>query len=131
MGTKNKRGIRMSLQVFWDSIRLGLSTEKTMVLMSSPCKEYELWLHNLPAEPVVGLRGACWAWVRHWGNGGGDYSTEACIHAALDEAQTEIPRELAELMFDNVSGYSKSPFEASVLVMDIVKECLDELRKED
>ena len=88
------------------------------------CPNFDEWMKTLPDEPIPGLVNECWSWIRHWGNGGGDYSTETQIQEAITELGSDVPKELADAMYCSVAEYSKSPFEASALVMDILTECL-------
>lgn len=98
------------------------------------CPNFEVWLENLPQKQMKGLADACWSWIHAWGNGGGDYSTEACIESAVMELGSDSPYDLADAIFHSVVDYSKSPFEASCLTRDLVEEAMREceyaLRKE-
>lgn len=98
------------------------------------CPNFEVWLEELPEEPIKGLAGECLDWIRHWGNGGGDFSTEENIRCAITELGSDSPQALADAIYHSVVNYSKSPFEASCLAKDIVEESMAEceyaLRKE-
>lgn len=100
-------------------------------LIGKPCKEYDPWIRNLPDIETPGIRDACRDWIHSWGNGGGDYSTEACIRGALEENGTDVPREVADVIYGSICDYSKSAFEASTLVMTLMDECLMELKQEE
>ena len=106
-----------------------LSTGTILELTNRPYNGYEKDIKKLPKEPVPGLREECKAWIRHWGSGGGDYSTEACISGALSELGTDIPAEVANVIYESIEGYCKSRFEASLLAMDIVHECIREVEE--
>lgn len=90
------------------------------------CPNFEVWLEDLPEEPVDGLADACWSWIHSWGNGGGDYSTETCIESAITELGSNSPRALADAIFHSVVDYSKGPFEASCLTRDLIEEAMRE-----
>lgn len=121
----------MILKKLIRAIGFCLPTDVLQELMKYPCKEYEKWLNSLPTDTIPGLHDACESWIHSWGNGGGDYSTETCIREALGENETDIPREIAEIMFGSVSGYCQSPFEASTLIMTLMDECISEISLEE
>lgn len=89
---------------------------------------YGDWLEGLPNESIPGLSGECREWIRHWGNGGGDQSSETCITDAINEANTDIPAVLADAIYGSVADYSKSEFEAENLTITMVDACVAELR---
>lgn len=89
------------------------------------CPSFDEWLAGLPSEPIEGLADKCRGWVRQWGSGGGDFSTECCLMDAISEAGTDSPKELADALYDSIAGYSKTSFEARVLVMDIINGCME------
>ena len=95
---------------------------------ANTCPNFEVWLEALPEEPMEGLADACWSWIHSWGNGGGDYSTEACIESVITELRSNSPRALADAIFHSVVDYSKSPFEASCLTRDLVEEAMRECK---
>lgn len=100
-------------------------------LIRMPCKEYDSWIRTLPDTETPGIKDICRDWIHSWGNGGGDYSIEACIRDALDENGTDVPRETAGVIYGSICDYSKSAFEASTLVMTLMDECLTELEQEE
>jgi hypothetical protein len=104
----------------------GINLEQ--VLMET-CSCYSDWLETLSEEPISGLAEACRSWIHHWGQGGGDCSTEDQIKSAIDDLESDSPKGLADAMYCAVAEYSKTPFEASVLVMDIMNECLPECQE--
>ena len=75
---------------------------------------------------IEGLADECAHWIRCWGSGGGDYSTEACITEAIRTEHSNCAPEIAVTIFESVANYSKSAFEASILTMEIVNESLRE-----
>lgn len=92
---------------------------KVVSLRSIP--DFDAWLATLPDRPVEGLAAAVAAWFNSWGSGGGDYSTETCAQAVCT---SDFPRQLARAIYDEISGYSKSPFDAKQLVMEAIESCL-------
>lgn len=104
-----------------------LSVNTILRLIGRPCRKYENWRKKLSKEPIPGLKEECQSWIHYWGNGGGDYSTEACITSALDELNSDIPTDISDTIYGSICGYSKSGFEASLLAMDIVNESILEL----
>lgn len=99
----------------------GVNFEEILIQI---CPDFFEWMETLPTDPVPGLADECWNWIRHWGNGGGDYSTETMIQAAINELKSDEPKALANTIYSSVSDYCKTPFEASVLTMNIMDECL-------
>ena len=92
-------------------------------ILIQTCPDFHEWMETLPTEPIPELGNTCRDWIRHWGSGGGDCSTEDQIKAAIDELDPEdsdVPRELADAMYCNIAEYSKTPFEASQLVMELI-----------
>jgi len=89
------------------------------------------WLEELPKKSIPGLSDACLDWIRHWGNGGGDQSSETCITNAIRELKSDIPAELSDAIRGSVADYSKSDFEAENLTMTMVTDCIAELRDEN
>jgi len=109
----------------------GANLERILI---ETCPDFDEWLETLPTEPVPGLAEACRSWIHHWGQGGGDCSTEDQMKSAIDDLYSgeehdvpnDMPHDLADAMYCSVAEYSKAPFEASVLVIDIMDECLAE-----
>lgn len=98
---------------------------------SSVCLSYDAWVAELPTTPCAGLADACRDWIKYWGSGGGDYSTECAITEAIKgmpKNAKDIPAEIAKSIYESVCDFSKTPFEASVLTMDMVIESLAEVR---
>lgn len=93
-----------------------------------PCKEYRAWLQELKQKQAAALSDACISWIKAWGSGGGDYSSEACIVAALTENPSDQAAEVAQTIYESIAEYSKTSFEASVLAMNIVNMCLQECK---
>jgi len=100
-------------------------------ILVETCPDFFEWMETLSEEPVPGLDNTCYRWINCWGSGGGDCSTEDQIKGAIDELETygrrpDVPKDLADAMYCSISEYSKTPFEASVLVMNVMNECLAE-----
>jgi hypothetical protein len=88
--------------------------------------QYDDWLSSLPSESVPGLKDACLAWIRYWGIGGGDSSTETCIADAITALKSDKPKELADAIYKSIADYTKTPFEAAGLTMELLNNCIDE-----
>lgn len=101
------------------------------VNFSKPCKSYNEWYDSLPHEPIENLADACWLWIKAWGSGGGKREAEIRIKAAIIRAETDNPRELANAIYNSVAGCYIYPFEASDLTMDLLNDCLSEIRTEE
>ena len=94
-------------------------------LKSRTCPKFDEWLEELPDQPMEEMGERCLYWIRSWGNGGGNYTTETCAVAAISESGSDIPRELAQATYDSIV-YCLQPFDASCLVMTLIQEVLDE-----
>jgi len=95
-------------------------------ILIKTCPDFNEWMESLPVEQIPGLGDACHEQIRHWGIGGGDSSTESQIKDSIENLGSDVPKELANAMYNSVVDYSKTPFEASVLIMDIIKDSLAE-----
>jgi len=93
-------------------------------------EHYEDWLAKLPNEAMPGLSTLCLDWIRHWGNGGGDLSSETCITDAINDLDSEAPKELAEAIFGSIDEYSKSHFDAAALTIEMIGGCIEEIMAE-
>ena len=91
---------------------------------------YYDWLENLPKENIPGFKSACLDWIRYWGSGGGDQSSEDCITDAIEELDSDIPVELANAAYNSVIDYSKTEFEAGGLTIDMIDGCMEDLNGE-
>jgi len=101
-------------------------------ILIKTCPDFNEWINRLPTEPIIGLGEACREWIRYWGIGGGDCSTEDQIKSAIGSLapNDDVPKRLADAMYSNIANYSKTAFEASVLIMDIITDCLAECESE-
>ena len=99
-------------------------------LQSRTCPKFEEWLEELPDRPMEEMRERCRHWIRCWGNGGGNYSTENSAVTAISESDSDIPRELARAIYDSIVDYCLPPFDASCLVMLLIQEVLDEWKSD-
>jgi len=92
--------------------------------------QFDDWQSELPKESIPGLSNDCLDWIRHWGNGGGDQSSETCISDAIKNLNSENPAELADAILESVSGYSKSEFDAIGLTIEMIDSCIEEIMAE-
>ena len=92
--------------------------------------QYDDWLAELPKDSIPGLANECRAWIHHWGNGGGDQSSETCITDAINDLKSDVPAELAEAIRGSVAGYSKTEFDAAGLTIEMIDDCIEELMVE-
>ena len=99
--------------------------DMTDVLVKT-CPDYDEWLLTLSTDPLSGLADECWSWIRSWGNGGGDCSTENLITDAINEHKSDVPKELADVLYRSIADHCKTPFEASALVMMLLSESINE-----
>lgn len=104
-------------------LRTALNRAGVDVISMRSAPDFDAWVDTLPDVPVPGLAAAVSAWFSSWGNGGGDVSTETCAQSAC---VSDHPRELAQAIYDEIAGYSKSPFDTAVLVMDALQAHLEE-----
>lgn len=114
-------------KILLKTVRRLMSASDILALTNLEYRGYKKWLHALPKEPICGLREECKSWIHHWGNGGGDYSTEINVISALDELDSDVPAEISEAICESIGGYCKSMFEASLLTMDIVNDSIREI----
>ncbi|MCL2578153.1 MAG: hypothetical protein FWE27_08925 [Defluviitaleaceae bacterium] len=99
-----------------------------MEIVINTLPHFDDWLAGLSKLKLSGLSSACLDWVRNWGNGGGDQSSETCITDAINNCGSDIPAVLAEAIFNSVSGYSKSKFDAAGLTIEIIDGCIEECK---
>lgn len=90
----------------------------------------EAYLHSLPDAHIPGLADKADDWIRCWGSGGGDLSTETRLRDAIDECPKDITAKgLAEAMYDSIAEDYKTRFESAVLVRDALSEAMKELER--
>lgn len=88
----------------------------------------EAYLYSLPDDYVPGLSDAVDNWIRCWGNGGGDYSTECRLRETITECPEEITvKELAEKLYDSIAEDYKTRFQSVTLIHDAISEAMKEL----
>lgn len=88
----------------------------------------EAYLYSLPDTYIPGLLQAVDDWVRCWGNGGGDYSTECRLRETITECPEETTvRELAEKLYDSIAEDYKTKFQSVNLVHDAISEAMNEM----
>ena len=81
--------------------------------------QYNDWLETLPKEEILGLKSECLDWIRHWGNGGGDSSSQTLITDAIECLNSDVPVELADAVYTSVVDYTKSEFDAVSLTIEM------------
>lgn len=87
----------------------------------------EAYIHSLPGISLPGFADKISDWIRTWGNGGGDYSTECCIRDACNAADDNISvKELAKVINGEIADYSKAKHEAASLIELMFNEVLSE-----
>ena len=87
---------------------------------------YDDWLESLPKEEILGLNSECLDWIRHWGNGGGDESSQILITDAIESFNSDDPVGLADAIYNSVVNYTKSEFDAVGLTIELIDNCLEE-----
>jgi len=95
----------------------------------STISQYDDWLENLPKKSIKGLKDACLDWIRHWGNGGGDQSSEDCITDAIEQLECNIPAKLANAIYNSVVDYTKTEFGAAQLTIEMIDGCIEDLEQ--
>ena len=94
-----------------------------VIIKSIP--QYDDWLENLPKENIPGLSDECLDWIRHWCNGGGDESSKTLITDAIKNLNSDMPSELADAIFNSVTDYSKTEYEAKSLTITIIEQGIE------
>jgi hypothetical protein len=92
------------------------------------CEEFYTWLDTIPNEGIEGFNERAVEWISHWGNGGGDHSTEANVEEA---SESNNPRVWAEEAYNRIVGYSKNNYEAGQLIIELVNNVLKDLAAQD
>ncbi len=87
---------------------------------------FDAYVESLPNNPVEDFTLKCDDWIRCWGNGGGDLSTETVLRDACKADKSNNPRVLARALYEAIADYTKRSFEASSMVATIINECLNE-----
>lgn len=89
----------------------------------------DAYLYSLPDVHIPQLAEKTGYWVRAWGNGGGDYSTECRLRETIDECSADVTaRELARVMYNSIADDYKTAYQAVTLVCDAINETLEELK---
>ena len=91
--------------------------------------QYDDWLVNLPKKSIKGLKDACLDWIRYWGSGGGDQSSEDCITDAIEQLESDVPAKLATAIYNSVVDYNKTPFEAAQLTIELIDGCIEDIEQ--
>ena len=109
-------------------VLLGAAGVSQITIKTLP--QFDDWLANLPKKSIKGLEAECLDWIRAWGNGGGDASSEDCITEAIEQLKCNIPFKIARTVYNSVVDYSKSEFEAAGLTIEMINSCIKELMVE-
>jgi len=115
----NLENIKMLLEA------AGISENKVRTI-----PQYDDWLANLPKKSIKGLKDACFDWIRYWGSGGGDQSSEDCITDAIELLESDVPAKLANAIYNSVVDYTKTEFEAAQLTIEMIDGSMEELEQE-
>lgn len=91
---------------------------------------FDEYIECLPDEDMPGLADACLDWIRHYGIGGGDYSTESCMRTGCEECESNNPRVIAKSMYGEICGYCKTSFQSASIVHDCLSEAIEEIKSE-
>lgn len=105
--------------------KLGLEDIQVECLLN-----FDEYVQSLPDEELPGLVDACLDWIRHYGIGGGDYSTEACMRDGCEECESDNPRIIAKAMYGKICGYSKTSFQSAAMVHDCLTEAMGDIKNE-
>lgn len=87
---------------------------------------FDAYVESLPNTSIEGLTTRCDDWIRCWGIGGGDVSTETVLREACDRDKSNNPQILARALYEAIVDYTRTGFEASGFVSTIIKSCLKE-----
>lgn len=87
---------------------------------------FDAYVESLPNGPIENFALRCDDWIRCWGNGGGDLSTEAVLREACKADKSNNPRVLARTLYESIVNYTKTSLDASSMVATIINECLNE-----
>lgn len=119
-------GKRINEQDIKDALeKLGLEDVQVECLLN-----FDEFVESLPDEDMSGLADACLDWIRHYGIGGGDYSTECCMRNGCEDCKSDNPRVIAKAMYGQICGYCKTSFQSAALVHDCLTEAMEEIKNE-
>ena len=86
----------------------------------------DAYVDSLPNDPIENFTQRCDDWIRCWGNGGGDLSTETVLREACKVDKSNNPRVLARALYESIVDYTKTSFDAASMVSTVINECLNE-----
>lgn len=89
---------------------------------------FDAYVESLPDKDMPGLADACLDWIRHYGIGGGDYSTENCMRMGCEGCESDNPRVIANAMYGQICGYCKTSFQSAGIVHDCLTEAMQEIK---
>lgn len=122
----NATGKKISEQEIKEALeKIGLEDVKVECLLN-----FDEYVESLPDEVVPGLADACLDWIRCYGIGGGDYSTESCMRDGCEECESDNPRVIAKAMYGKICGYCKTSFQSAAMVHDCLSEAMTEIKSE-
>lgn len=87
---------------------------------------FDAFVDELPDNSVEDFTKRCDDWIRSWGNGSGDNSTENALRAVCKSDISNNPKVLARALYDSIVNFTMKGFEASGMVSTIILECLNE-----
>ncbi len=87
---------------------------------------FDAMVSELPNSEVEGFNAACLDYIRYFGMGGGDASTEENMRIACEDTGGDNPQVLARAMYERIAGHCKTAFVAGKIVYNCVKEALGE-----
>ena len=87
---------------------------------------FDAYVDSLPNDPIENFTQRCDDWIRCWGNGGGDLSTETVLREACKVDKSNNPRVLARALYESIVDYTKTSFDAASMVSTVINECLNE-----
>ncbi len=122
----NATGKKISEQEIKEALeKIGLEDVQVECLLN-----FDEYVESLPDEVVPGLADACLDWIRCYGIGGGDYSTESCMRDGCEECESDNPRVIAKAMYGKICGYCKTSFQSAAMVHDCLSEVMTEIKSE-
>ncbi len=109
-----------------DKIKSALGALGLSEIVVEKLLNFDAYVESLPNNPIEDFTQKCDNWIRCWGNGGGDLSTETDLREACEADKSNNPRVLARALYESIVNYTRTSFEASSMVATIINECLNE-----
>ena len=91
--------------------------------------QYDDWLANLSKKSIKGLKDACLDWIRYWGSGGGDQSSEDCITDTIEQLKSNVPAKLANAIYNSIVDYTKTEFDAAQLTIEMIDGSIEDIEQ--